>query len=76
MVDGARTMLAAACRINDLVGGQIPLSETGAEMQRELELKFELSKSDVERLTGELPEDELGIGPPTQKNPKDLFRHS
>ena len=46
-------------------------------MQRELELKLELSKSDVERLRGELPEDELGIGPPiAQKNPKHLFRHA
>ena len=33
-------------------------------MRRELELKVELSKSDVERLRGELPAGELGIGPP------------
>ena len=33
-------------------------------MHRELELKVELSKSDVERLGGELPGDELGTGSP------------
>src|ERR1700730_371075 len=31
-------------------------------MQRELELKLELSKSDVERLLGELPLGDLAIG--------------
>ena len=42
-------------------------------MRRELELKLELSKSDVERLRGELPEDELGIGPPTRKKLRSIY---
>lgn len=42
-------------------------------MRRELELKLELSKSDVERLSGELPEDELGIGPPTRKELRSIY---
>ena len=42
-------------------------------MQRELELKVELSKSDVERLGGELPGGELGIGPPTRKKLRSIY---
>ena len=42
-------------------------------MRRELALKLELSKSDVERLCGELPEDELGIGPPTRKKLRSIY---
>src|SRR5262245_41194485 len=42
-------------------------------MQRELELKLELSKSDVERLGGELPQSELGIGPPTRKKLRSIY---
>src|SRR5262245_14123578 len=42
-------------------------------MQRELELKVELSKYDVERLEGELPIDELGIGPPTRKKLRSVY---
>lgn len=36
-------------------------------MQRELELKVELSKSDVERLAGELPVSDLAAGEPVRK---------
>jgi inorganic triphosphatase YgiF len=42
-------------------------------MQRELELKLELSKSDVERLRSELPEPELGIGPPTREKLRSVY---
>jgi inorganic triphosphatase YgiF len=42
-------------------------------MQRELELKVELSKSDVERRRGELLEGELGIGPPTRKKLRSIY---
>ena len=42
-------------------------------MQRELELKVELSKSDVERLRGELPAGEFGIGPPTRKKLRSVY---
>ena len=42
-------------------------------MQQELELKVELSKSDVERLEGELPVGELGIGPPTRKKLRSIY---
>jgi triphosphatase len=42
-------------------------------MQRELELKVELSKSDVERLGGELPGGEIGIGPPTRKKLRSVY---
>ena len=42
-------------------------------MQRELELKVELSKSDVERLGGELPLGELGIGPATRKKLRSVY---
>ena len=42
-------------------------------MHRELELKVELSKSDVERLGGELPVDELGIGSPRRKKLRSVY---
>ena len=42
-------------------------------MQRELELKVELSKSDVERLRGELTASELAIGPPTGKRLRSVY---
>src|SRR5262245_1337050 len=42
-------------------------------MQRELELKLELSKSDVERLGGELPQGEIGIGPPARKKLRSIY---
>jgi triphosphatase len=42
-------------------------------MQRELELKVELGRSDVERLEGELPIGELGIGPPTRKKLRSVY---
>ena len=42
-------------------------------MHRELELKVELSKSDVERLGGELPGDELGIGSPRRKKLRSVY---
>jgi triphosphatase len=42
-------------------------------MQRELELKLELSKADVGRLGGELPQDELGIGPATRERVRSIY---
>src|SRR5262245_5545086 len=45
----------------------------GGPMQRELELRVKLSKSDVERLRGELPGSELGIGPPTRKKLRSIY---
>src|SRR5262245_10532946 len=42
-------------------------------MQRELELKLELSRSDVERLGGELPQGEIGIGPPARKKLRSIY---
>src|SRR5262245_55068476 len=42
-------------------------------MQRDLELKLELSKSDVERLGGELPQAELEIGPPSRKKLRSIY---
>jgi hypothetical protein len=42
-------------------------------MQRELELKFELSKSDVERLSGELPVGDLSVGPAETKKLRTVY---
>jgi triphosphatase len=42
-------------------------------MQRELELKVELSKSDVERLRGKLTGGEFAIGPPTRKKLRSVY---
>jgi triphosphatase len=43
------------------------------KMQRELELKVELSRSDVERLGGELPDGDLEIGPPASKKLRTVY---
>jgi triphosphatase len=42
-------------------------------MQRELELKVELSRSDVERLGGELPGGDLEIGPTASKKLRTVY---
>jgi inorganic triphosphatase YgiF len=42
-------------------------------MHRELELKLELSKSDLTRLEGDLPVAELGIGPPATKKLRSIY---
>ena len=42
-------------------------------MQRELELKVELSKSDVERLGGELPVGDLSVGPAKTKKLRTVY---
>jgi triphosphatase len=42
-------------------------------MQRELELKVELSKSDVERLGGELPVGDLAVGPAETKKLRTVY---
>src|SRR5262245_58596946 len=42
-------------------------------MQRELELKLELSKSDVDRLRGELPQGELGVGLRERKKVRSVY---
>jgi len=42
-------------------------------MQRELELKVELSKSDVERLCGELPAGDLSVGPAETKKLRTVY---
>src|SRR5262245_2087893 len=42
-------------------------------MQRELELKLELSRSDVERLGGELPQRDPGIGPPSRRKLRSIY---
>src|SRR5262245_12587150 len=59
---------------HSLCGGEFFCSSVRAgPMQRELELKVELSKSDVERLGGELRIGELGIGPPTRKKLRSVY---
>ena len=42
-------------------------------MQRELELKVELSKADLERLTGDLPADDLVIGHTERKSLRTVY---
>ena len=42
-------------------------------MQRELELKVELSKSDVQRLGSELPVDDLSVGPAKTKKLRTVY---
>src|SRR5262245_42398300 len=42
-------------------------------MRRELELKFELDKAEMQRLAGELPLGRLGVGAPRQQKLRSVY---